>query len=62
MCGRYAAGRSPEDLVEEFEVEAAEGDPGGALTMPRNAGRDLGVRALDGGAPCARRGENLRCS
>ena len=23
MCGRYAASRSPEDLVEEFEIEAA---------------------------------------
>ena len=24
MCGRYAASRRPEDLVEEFEVEADE--------------------------------------
>ena len=26
MCGRYAAGRRPEDLVEEFEVDAVAGD------------------------------------
>lgn len=30
MCGRYAASRRPEDLVEEFEVDATEGGgPGG---------------------------------
>jgi putative SOS response-associated peptidase YedK len=30
VCGRYAASRRPEDLVEEFEVEATEGNgPGG---------------------------------
>jgi len=30
VCGRYAASRRPEELVEEFEVEATEGDgPGG---------------------------------
>ena len=27
MCGRYAASRSPEDLVEEFEVEVAPSGP-----------------------------------
>lgn len=35
MCGRYAASRRPEDLVEEFEVDATDGagpgrDPAGA--------------------------------
>jgi putative SOS response-associated peptidase YedK len=32
MCGRYAASRSPDDLVEEFEVDhvAGLGRPGGA--------------------------------
>ncbi len=35
MCGRYAASRSPEDLVEEFEVDAVEGDgPGEDPTAP----------------------------
>jgi putative SOS response-associated peptidase YedK len=29
MCGRYAASRRPEDLIEEFEIEAvAEQAPG----------------------------------
>jgi putative SOS response-associated peptidase YedK len=30
VCGRYAASRRPEDLVEEFEVEATEGNGPGA--------------------------------
>ncbi|HEY6794643.1 MAG TPA: SOS response-associated peptidase [Kineosporiaceae bacterium] len=30
MCGRYAASRRPEDLVEAFEVEATEGNGPGA--------------------------------
>lgn len=30
MCGRYAASRRPEDMVEEFEVEATEGAGPGA--------------------------------
>ncbi|MDP9395691.1 MAG: SOS response-associated peptidase [Actinomycetota bacterium] len=27
MCGRYASSRSPEDLVEEFEVDRVAGEP-----------------------------------
>ena len=30
MCGRYASSRHPEDLVEQFEVEATDGDGPGA--------------------------------
>ncbi|MFP5336230.1 MAG: SOS response-associated peptidase [Actinomycetes bacterium] len=30
MCGRYAASRNPDDLVEEFEVEEVALDPAGA--------------------------------
>lgn len=41
MCGRYAASRSPEDLVEEFEVELTAGEgPGGD---PSGAGPDYNV-------------------
>lgn len=41
MCGRYAASRSPEDLVEEFEVDETQGQgPGEA---PDDAAPDWNV-------------------
>ncbi len=41
MCGRYAASRRPEDLVEEFEVDATEGQ--GPGEDPSGAGPDYNV-------------------
>ena len=41
MCGRYAASRRPEDLVEEFEVDATDGD--GPGEDPRPAEPDYNV-------------------
>lgn len=37
MCGRYAASRRPEDLVEEFEVEAVTGEGPGADPVAEGA-------------------------
>ena len=58
MCGRYAASRSPEDLVEEFEVDhvdrtdGLEPDYNVAPTKPVPAIVDRGRRA---GAATTRR-------
>jgi putative SOS response-associated peptidase YedK len=41
VCGRYAASRRPDDLVEEFEVEATEGNGPGA--DPATAAPDYNV-------------------
>jgi putative SOS response-associated peptidase YedK len=41
VCGRYAASRRPEDLVEEFEVEATEGT--GPGDDPASASADFNV-------------------
>ena len=41
MCGRYASSRRPEDLVEEFEIEATDGDGPGA--DPGEASADFNV-------------------
>ena len=41
MCGRYASSRRPEDLVEEFEIEATDGDGPGA--DPSEASADYNV-------------------
>jgi putative SOS response-associated peptidase YedK len=41
VCGRYAASRRPDDLVEEFEVEATEGSGPGA--DPATAQADFNV-------------------
>jgi putative SOS response-associated peptidase YedK len=41
MCGRYASSRRPEDLVEEFEIEATDGDGPGA--DPVDVGGDFNV-------------------
>lgn len=41
MCGRYASSRKPDDLVEEFEVDATQGDGPGA--DPAGAGPDFNI-------------------
>ena len=63
MCGRYAASRSPDDLVEEFEVEVTDGpgpgqDPSGvtpdfnvAPTKQAPVVLERRPRAVDGEAP-----------